>query len=175
VGWTRRRPVRAGVLQRNHLPDMRSRCWIGVSLAVHFHGSGLRKRGRSQEGDSQGDQKKDNEKKTREKLRKPGRGQKKRQDEAKKGEAQQSTKADERRNPPPRPTKRRNLRSAAAAKTPVTRDAGNKERFDSNPRRSLNATESPTGISHVIESDALQSLTKEIERYGRRELAGRSF
>jgi len=29
--------------------------------------------------------------------------------------------------------------------------------------------------SHVIESDALQRLTKEIERYGRRELAGRSI
>ena len=32
-----------------------------------------------------------------------------------------------------------------------------------------------TSVSHVIESDALQRLTKEIERYGRRELAGRSI
>jgi len=30
-------------------------------------------------------------------------------------------------------------------------------------------------VSHVIESDALQRLTREIERYGRRELAGRSI
>jgi hypothetical protein len=33
----------------------------------------------------------------------------------------------------------------------------------------------PSAASHVIESDALQRLTKEIERYGRRELAGRSI
>jgi hypothetical protein len=35
-------------------------------------------------------------------------------------------------------------------------------------------TGSETATSYVIESDALQRLTKEIERYGRRELAGRS-
>jgi hypothetical protein len=36
-------------------------------------------------------------------------------------------------------------------------------------------TPSGQAQSHVIESDALQRLTKEIERYGRRELAGRSM
>src|ERR1043166_796597 len=35
-------------------------------------------------------------------------------------------------------------------------------------------TPSGQAQSHVIESDALQRLTKEIERYGRRELVGRS-
>src|SRR4026208_1619414 len=44
------------------------------------------------------------------------------------------------------------------------------------PTDPLTASDSPstTPTSHVIESDALQRLTKEIERYGRRELAGRS-
>lgn len=41
------------------------------------------------------------------------------------------------------------------------------------PADPLNAT--ATSVSHVIESDALQRLTKEIERYGRRALAGRSI
>ena len=36
-------------------------------------------------------------------------------------------------------------------------------------------TTTASAVSHVIESDALQRLTKEIERYGRRELAGRSI
>jgi hypothetical protein len=36
-------------------------------------------------------------------------------------------------------------------------------------------TPTASAVSQVIESDALQRLTKEIERYGRRELAGRSI